>query len=141
MSTRSLSLPEEIEVKLEEARAAWEARKVQVLIEDDDVPENASNLVPLEQIEEVLQGLPVPTKLYVDGRVYKIKLRKRVSREEYKAILETLQGLSRAWWDKREHIIKVLRYEEAPAEEEVPEVPVIVPGQGEVGTMHGGGVE
>ncbi|NJE84333.1 hypothetical protein E3E23_00530 [Thermococcus sp. CX2] len=136
MTVRSLSLPEELEVKLEEALAAWHARKVQVLIDDDDLPENAMNVLPLERLEEALQELPVPTKVYVSGRVYKVKLRKKVSYEEYQRIKEKLGELSDVWWDRKEQVLKVLRYQEAPeeSEEEELEVEEIVIQPEEVGT-------
>ncbi len=120
------SSEEELVLKVQEAREKWEARKVQVLIEDDEIPENATNVLELERLQTVLEGAPAPSRVYVDGKVYKVKLRKRVSREEYKALMGELEKLGRAWWDRNERVIKVLRYEEAEAEEEVLEVEEIV---------------
>ena len=140
MTVRSLSLPEEIEVKLEEARKSWQLRKVQVLIEDDEVPDGYRVKLPLDDLEKYLEGLSVPTKVYVTPEAYKIKLRERVSREEYKKIFAGLNALAPAHWDREARAIVVTRVEEAP-EEETPEVPVIVPGQGVVGTTQGGGIE
>jgi len=141
-AVKHLKLSEEVQAKWKEAIEDFNALKVQVLIDDDDLPENAANVLELEKLEAVLEDAPAPTRVYVDGKVYKVKLRKRVSREEYKALMGELEKLGKAWWDKRERVIKVLRYEEAQEEQgEVPEVPVIVPGKGEVGVMHGGGVE
>ncbi|WP_297468192.1 hypothetical protein [Thermococcus sp.] len=141
-AVKHLRLSEEVQAKWREAIEDFNALKVQVLIDDDDVPENAMNVVPLEKLEAVLEDAPAPTRVYIDGKVYRIRLRKHISREEYRTLMGELEKLSRAWWDRKERVIKVLRYEDAPEEkEEVPEVPVIVPGEGEVGVMHGGGVE
>ena len=141
-AVKHLKLSEEVQAKWQEAIEEFNALKVQVLIDDDDLPENATNILELEKLEAVLEEAPAPTRVYIDGKVYKVKLRKRVSREEYRALMGELEKLGKTWWDKRERVIKVLRYEEAPEEQgEVPEVPVIRPGEGVVGTMQGGGIE
>ncbi|NJE47353.1 hypothetical protein E3E35_08065 [Thermococcus sp. GR7] len=126
MTVRSLSLPEELEVKLEEAFAAWHARKVQVLIEDDDVPENHELALSLEELEAFLNSLDVPTKVIVDMDVYRVKLREKVPYEEYKKILEGLRGLSWAQWDSKSRAILVKRTREKPVEDEQLEVEEIV---------------
>lgn len=138
MTVRSLSHAEELEVKLEEARTRWAARKVQVLIEDDEVPDGYRLKLPLEDLESYLETVSVPTKVYVTPKAYKVKLRKRVDREEYNEILNGLNTLAPAHWDREARAIIVARVEEIPEEEQL-EVPIIVPGKGEV--MHGGGIE
>ena len=140
MTVRTLSRSEEVQVKVEEARKSWQLRKVQILIEDDDVPDGFRVKLPLEDLEKYLESLSVPTKVYVAPEVYKIKLRERVGREEYKKILDGLNALAPARWDKEVRAIVVTRVEEVP-EEEVIEVPVIVPGKGVVRTTQGGGIE
>jgi len=139
--TRFVSLSEELAVKLEHARAEWEAQKVQVLIEDDEVPEGHEVALKLEDLVNYLEGLEVPSRVIVDLDVYKVKFRKKVPYDRYKEILAGLNGLSRARWDKKARAILVDRTRPLPPEEEVIEVPVIVPGQGKVGVMHGGGIE
>ncbi|GEM_PF-1812800 len=138
---KELSLEEEVAVKWRELVGEFNALKVQILIKDDELPANAVNVLDLERLQAVLEDVPAPTRVYVDGKVYKVKLRKRVSREEYKAFMGKLERLGRAWWDRNERVIKVLRYEERGEVEETPEVPVIVPGRGKVGVMRGGGVK
>ncbi|ASJ13387.1 hypothetical protein [Thermococcus thioreducens] len=125
-AVKHLSLPEEVQAKWQEAIEEFNALKVQVLIDDDELPENATNVLELERLQTVLEDAPAPSRVYVDGKVYKVKLRKRVSREEYKALMGELEKLGRAWWDRNERVIKVLRYEEAEAGEEVLEVEEIV---------------
>jgi len=134
--TRFVSLSEELAVKLEHARAEWESQKVQVLIEDDDVPEGHEVALKLEDLVNYLETLEVPSRVIIDSEVYKVKLRERVSYDRYKEILSGLNALSHARWDKKARAILVERTKEKA--EEVPEVPVIVPGKGEVGVMHGG---
>jgi len=140
LTVRSISLPEELEVKLKEKRAEWEAQKVQVLVEDDEIPPGHELALPLEDLMSYLEALEVPTRVVIDLDVYKVKLRERVSYERYKEILSGLKTLSHARWDKRARVILIDRTRPLPPEE-VPEVPVIVPGQGVVGTTQGGGVE
>jgi len=139
--THFVSLSEELAVKLEHARAEWEAQKVQVLIEDDEVPEGHELALPLEDLVNYLESLEVPSKVIVDLDVYKVKLRKKVPYDRYKEILEGLRKLSWARWDRKARAILVDRTRPLPPEEEVIEVPVIVPGKSEVGVMHGGGIE
>ena len=142
MSINSLSLSEELEVKLEEKRAEWEARKVQVLINDDEIPPGHELALALEDLVSYLESLEVPTRVVIDLDIYRVKLRERVSYDRYKEILEGLRRLSWARWDRKARAILVDRTRPLPVEEEeVIEVPVIVPGKGEVGTMHGGGIE
>ncbi|AEY69054.1 hypothetical protein TPV1_gp05 [Thermococcus prieurii virus 1] len=117
--TRFITLSEELAVKLEEARKSWQLRKVQVLIEDDDVPEGHRVKLPLEDLEKYLEGLSVPTKVYVTPEVYKIKLRERVSREEYRKILAGLNALAPAHWDRDVRAVIVARVEEIPEEEQL----------------------
>ncbi len=131
---------EELVLKVQEAREKWEAQKVQVLIEDDEIPENHEIALPLEDLVNYLEGLEVPTRVVVALDAYRVKLRKKVPYEEYKEILEGLRKLSWARWDRKARAIIVDRTREKPAEE-VPEVPVIVPGEGVVGTTQGGGIE
>ena len=138
--TRFITLSEELAVKLEEKRAEWEAQKVQVMIEDDEVPEGHELALPLEDLVNYLETLEGPSRVIIDSEVYKVKLRERVSYDRYKEILSGLRTLSHARWDKRAKAILVDRTRPLPPEE-VPEVPVIVPGQGVVGTTQGGGVE
>ncbi|WP_297513395.1 hypothetical protein [Thermococcus sp.] len=125
-AVKHLRLSEEVQAKWKEAIEDFNALKVQVLIDDDDLPENATNVLELERLEAILEDAPAPSRVYVDGKVYKVKLRKRISREEYKALISELEKLGKAWWDKRERVIKVLRYEEAPEEPEQLEVEEIV---------------
>ena len=119
MTVRSLSPSEELEIQLEEARKSWQLRKVQVLIEDDDVPDGYRIKLPLEDLEKYLEGLSVPTKVYVTPEAYKVKLRERVSREEYKKILTGLNALAPARWDRNVRAIIVARVEEIPEEEQL----------------------
>ena len=131
---KHLRLSEEVQAKWEEAVQEFNALKVQVLIDDDDIPENAMNVVPLEKLEAVLEDAPAPTRVYIDRKVYRIKLRKRISREEYRALMGELEKLGRAWWDRTERVVKVLRYEEQQvSEEELIEVEEIVVAPKEVG--------
>ncbi len=126
-AVKHLRLSEEVQAKWQEAVEEFNALKVQVLIDDDELPENAANVVELERLQAVLEDAPVPSRVYVDGKVYKVKLRKRVSREEYKALMGELEKISRTWWDRSERVIKVLRYEEQQvSEEELLEVEEIV---------------
>lgn len=119
MTVRSLSPSEELEIQLEEARKSWQLRKVQVLIEDDDVPEGHRVKLPLEDLEKYLEGLSVPTKVYVTPEAYKVRLRERVSREKYRQILAGLNALAPAHWDREVRAIIVTRMEEAPEEEQL----------------------
>jgi len=125
-AVKHLRLSEEVQAKWQEAIEEFNALKVQVLIDDDELPENATNVLELERLQAVLEDAPAPSRVYVAGKVYKVKLRKRVSREEYRALMGELERLGRAWWDRNERVIKVLRYEEAETEGEVPEVEEIV---------------
>jgi len=126
MTVHSLSLPEEIEVKLEEARKSWQLRKVQVLIQDDETPEGHRVKLPLEDLEKYLESLSVPTKVYVTPEAYKVKLRERVSREEYKKILAGLNALAPAHWDREARAIIVARVEEIPEEEQLEVEEIII---------------
>ena len=140
-AVKRLKLSEEVQAKWDEAITEFNALKVQVLIDDDDLPEEAVNTLDLERLVSVLEDAPAPSRVYVDGKVYRVKLRRKVEYEQYKALMEELGKLGRAWWDKRERVIKVLRYEERQEGVETPEVELIEPGRGVVGVMHGGGVE
>ncbi|WP_297465333.1 hypothetical protein [Thermococcus sp.] len=140
-AVKRLKLSEEVQAKWGEAVQEFNALKVQVLIDDDDLPEDAVNVIDLERLVSVLEDAPAPSRVYVDGKVYRVKLRRKVEYGQYRALMEEFGKLGRAWWDKRERVIKVLRYEVRQEGVETPEVEVIVPGQGVVGTMHGGGVE
>ncbi|MEO2152073.1 MAG: hypothetical protein ABGW50_05395 [Thermococcus sp.] len=124
--TRFVSLSEELAVKLEHARAEWEAQKVQVLIEDDEVPEGHEVALKLEDLMNYLEGLEVPSRVIVDLDVYKVKLRKKVPYDRYKEILSGLNSLSRAKWDKKARAILVDRTRPLPPEEEVIEVEEII---------------
>jgi len=140
--TRLISPSEEdVVLRTEEARAEWEAQKVQVLIEDDEIPPGHELALPLEDLVSYLEGLEVPSRVIVDLDVYKVKLRKKVPYDRYKEILEGLRKLSWARWDRKARAILVDRTRPLPPEEEVIEVPVIVPGKGVVGTTQGGGIE
>ena len=140
-AAKRLRLSEEVQAKWEEAVEEFNALKVQVLVDDDDLPDDAVNVLELERLVSVLEDAPAPSRVYVDGKVYKVKLRRKVEYGQYKALMGELGKLGRAWWDKKERVIKVLRYEKRQEGVEPPGVEVIVPGQGVVGTMHGGGVE
>jgi len=140
-AAKRLRLSEEVQAKWEEAVEEFNALKVQVLVDDDDLPDDAVNVLELERLVSVLEDAPAPSRVYVDGKVYKVKLRRKVEYGQYKALMGELGKLGRAWWDKKERVIKVLRYEKRQEGVETPGVEVIVPGQGVVGTMHGGGVE
>ena len=65
---RVRAIPKEKMAKIAEAKKAWKARKVQVLVEDPEVP----------------------TRVIISGRTYKVKLRKRVEYSKYKDTLKQL---------------------------------------------------
>jgi len=117
--TRFVSLSEELAVKLEHARAEWEAQKIQVLVEDDEVPEGHELALPLEDLVSYLEGLEVPSRVIIDLDVYKVKLRKKVPYDRYKEILSGLNALSHARWDKKARAILVDRVKEIPEEEQL----------------------
>ncbi len=112
---RDVSGLDEVAVRRARAVEEFNALKVQVLIDDDELPEVYDKFVDLERLADVLGGAPVPSRVYVDGRVYKIKLRRRMKREEYRELMKKLEDLGDAWWDKRERVIKLMRYEDVPA--------------------------
>ena len=124
--TRFISFSEEVAVKQEAAREAWRAKKVQVLVEDDEIPPGHELALPLEDLVNYLETLEVPTQVIIDLDVYRVKLRKRVGREEYREILEGLRRLSWARWDKRARAILVDRTHALAPEEEEIEVEEIV---------------
>ncbi|WP_223211901.1 hypothetical protein [Thermococcus henrietii] len=124
--TRFITLSEELAVKLEHARAEWEAQKIQVLVEDDEVPEGYEVALELEDLVNYLEGLEVPTKVIIDQDVYRVKLRKKVPYDRYKEILSGLNALSHARWDKKARAILVDRTRPLPPEEEVIEVEEII---------------
>jgi len=98
---RTLTIPEEEDI-IARALAEWEAQKVQVLIDDDDIPENAHYL-PLESLVEFLEQQKIPTKVIVSGEDYLIRLRKRVPYEEFKEFIYSLSDfLRRGHWVKAE---------------------------------------
>ena len=132
--TRFISFSEEVAVKLEEARAEWEAQKVQVLIEDDEIPPGHELALSLEDLVSYLESLEVPSKVIVDLDVYRVKLRRKVSYDRYREILEGLRKLSWARWDKQSRAILVDRTRSLPPEEEVIEVEEIVVAPKEVKT-------
>jgi len=132
MTVRSLSPSEELEIQLEEARKSWQLRKVQVLIEDDDVPEGHRVKLPLEDLEKYLESLSVPTKVYVTSEAYKVKLRERVSREKYRRILAGLNALAPAHWDREARAIIVARIEEVPEEEQLEVEEIVITPKEEV---------
>lgn len=122
--TRFVSLSEELAVKLEHARVEWEAQKVQVLIEDDEVPPGHEVALKLEDLVNYLEGLEVPSKVIIDSEVYKVKLRKKVPYDHYKEILAGLNALSHARWDKKARAILVDRTKEMEEQLEVEEIVV-----------------
>jgi len=132
VTVHSLFPSEELEIQLEEARKSWQLRKVQVLIEGDDVPEGHRVKLPLEDLEKYLEGLSVPTKVYVTPEAYKVKLRERVSREEYKKILASLNALAPAHWDREARAIIVTRVEEVPEEEQLEVEEIVITPKEEV---------
>jgi len=100
-NVNTLTIQEEEDI-IARAMAEWEARKVQVLIDDDDIPENAHYL-PLESLVEFLEQQEIPVKVYVDGENYLIKLRKRVPYDEFKEFIYSLTDfLRRGHWVKAE---------------------------------------
>ena len=93
------------------AMAEWEAKHVQVLIDDDEVPEGAA-VLPLESLIEFLEQQDIPTKIIIASEYYKIKLRKRVPYEKYKKFVSVLHDFVKIKpvWDKSEHVIKIRRW-------------------------------
>ncbi|WP_297090893.1 hypothetical protein [Thermococcus sp.] len=129
--THFISFSEEVAVKQEAAREAWRARKVQVLVEDDEIPPGHELALPLENLVNYLETIEVPTQVIIDLDVYRVKLRKRVSREEYREILEGLRRLSWARWDRRSRAILVDRtHTSAPEEEEIEVEEIVVTPKG-----------
>ena len=108
MTTEAKTLAQELP-QLEQARLEWEAKHVQVLIDDDDVPEGAA-VLPLETLIDFLEQQEFPTKVIIAGEYYKIKLRKRVPYREYRKFMDVLNGFVRAEWDKEERVIKIRRW-------------------------------
>ncbi|WP_048811084.1 hypothetical protein [Thermococcus gammatolerans] len=124
--TRFVSLSEELAVKLEYARAEWEAQKVQILIENDEVPEGHEVALELKDLVSYLESLEIPTRVVIDSEVYKVKLRKKVPYDRYREILAGLNNLSHARWDKKARAILVDRTREMEEQLEVEEI-VITP--------------
>jgi len=102
----------DLKEKVAKAKEMWRAQKVQVLVNDDEVPEGHEIVLQLGELTAFLEGIEVPTKVVVDGQYYKVKLRKRVPYESYQEILSGLNGLSSARWDRNERAILVKRSEE-----------------------------
>ncbi|ALM74867.1 hypothetical protein [Thermococcus barophilus] len=134
----TLTIPEEEDI-VARAMRDWKSRKIQVLIDDDDVPENAHYL-PLEKLVDFFDEHDIPVAIFIDGEHYKIRLRRHLSYAQYRWLVGELEKIAgEVSWDRENKMLIVRRY--SLPESEVPEVPVIQPGKGVVGTMHGGGVE
>ena len=109
MTTEAKTLVHEELSQLEQARLEWEAKQIQVLIDNDDVPEGAA-VLPLEELVNFLEEQEFPTKVYVDGEFYKIKLRERLPYREYRQFMDALNGFVKAEYDRRERVIRIRRW-------------------------------
>ena len=98
---KTLTVQEEEDI-IARAMAEWESQKVQVLIDDDEIPKNAHYL-PLESLIEFLEQQEIPTKVIIAGENYLIRLRKKVPYEEFKEFIYSLTDfLRRGHWIKAE---------------------------------------
>ena len=111
---RTLTVQEEEDI-LARAMAEWESKHVQVLIDDDDIPEGVHYL-PLENLLEFLEQQDIPTKVIIAGEDYLIRLRKYVSYEEFKEFIYSLSDFLRrghwikAVWSREKKAIVVKRW-------------------------------
>lgn len=136
-NVNTLTIPEEEDI-VARAMREWKSRKIQVLIDDDEIPENAE-YVPLEKLVDFFDKHNIPVAIFIDGEHYKTRLRKHLSYAQYRWLVGELKKIAgEVSWDRESKMLIVRRY--SLLESEVPEVPVLVPGEGIAGTMHGGGV-
>jgi len=129
---RVRAIPKEKVAKIAEARKAWKARKVQVLVEDPEIPDGYELRLELGKLEQYLEGLEVPTRVIISGRVYKVKLRKYVEHARYREILDGLNSLAPARWSREDRAIIVTRavevqQQEEPEEEELDIEVIVIP--------------
>ncbi|MFA4663340.1 hypothetical protein [Pyrococcus kukulkanii] len=92
-------------------KSKWEELKVQVLLEDDEVPEGAS-VLPEDELLRFLESQDVKTKVIIAGEFYKVKLRGRVPREKYLEFLGNLKSFLgfKPPWDKEEKALLIRRW-------------------------------
>ncbi len=107
---KTLTIQEEEDI-IARAMAEWNAQHVQVLIDDDDIPEGVRYL-PLEELVDFLEGQDIPTKIIIAGEFYKIKLRKRVPYEKYQQFILAFKEFLgfKPLWDRREKVLKIRRW-------------------------------
>jgi len=107
---KTLTIQEEEDI-IARAMAEWNAQHVQVLIDDDSIPENAHYL-PLESLVEFLEQQSIPTKVIIAGKFYKIKLRERVPYSEYKEFILAFKDFLgfKPLWDREEKVLKIRRW-------------------------------
>jgi hypothetical protein len=100
---------------LARAMAEWQSKHVQVLIDDDDIPEGVHYL-PLESLIEFLEQQSIPVRVHIDGENYLIRLRKHVPYEEFKEFIYSLSDFLRrghwvrAVWSREKKAIIVKRW-------------------------------
>ena len=136
-NVNTLTVQEEEDI-LARAMRDWKSRKIQILIDDDEIPENAE-YVPLEKLVDLFDEHDIPVAIFIDGEHYRIRLRRHLSYSQYKWLVGELKKMTgEVSWDRESKMLIVRRY--SLPESEVPEVPVLIPGEGIAGTMHGGGV-
>ncbi len=123
---RVRAIPKEKVAKIAEARKAWKARKVQVLVEDPEIPDGYELRLEFEKLEQYLEGLEVPTRVIISGRVYKVKLRKYVEHARYQEILDGLNSLAPARWSREDRAIIVTRAVEVQQQEPEEELDIEV---------------
>lgn len=107
---KTLTIQEEEDI-IARAIAEWNAQHVQVLIDDDDIPEGVRYL-PLESLIEFLEQREIPTRIIIAGEYYKVKLRKRVPYEEYRQFVTAFKEFLgfKPLWDREEKVLKIRRW-------------------------------
>lgn len=120
----------EVAEKVLDARARWKSRWVQVLVVED-LPEDHREVLELERVEHVLGSMDVPTRVYVQGTRYVIRLRERIPRDQYLEVLDRLRSLDPdAGWDSSAGGIVLTRAEEIPEEERLDVMEIVVAPKG-----------